>query len=135
MPLGLFGQLQGEPGEAHADTIDLKLRASLPMVGLLRALALRHGVAATGTLERLHALVALGRIGADLGAALEEDFHALTALRLRQQVADLEAGREPGNYLPFAGLSARDRRRLVNLFRTLDLLRRAAAQEFGGRTG
>jgi signal-transduction protein with cAMP-binding, CBS, and nucleotidyltransferase domain len=135
MPLGLFGQLQGEPGAAHADAIDLKLRASLPMVGLIRMLALRHGIAATGTLERLHALVGLGRIGAELGAALEEDFHALTALRLRQQIADAQAGRPVGNYLTLAGLAERDRHRLVGLFRTLDLLRRAAAQEFGGRMG
>jgi signal-transduction protein with cAMP-binding, CBS, and nucleotidyltransferase domain len=135
MPLGLFGQLHGEPGAAHADAIDLKLRASLPMVGMIRMLALRHGIAATGTLERLHALVGLGRIGAELGAALEEDFLALTALRLRQQVADAEAGRKLGNYLQLAGLAERDRQRLVRLFRTLDLLRRAAAQEFGGRLG
>jgi len=135
MPLGLFGQLQGEPGTAHAEAIDLKLRASLPMVGMIRMLALRHGIAATGTLERLHALVGQGRIGADLGAALEEDFLTLTSLRLRQQVADAEAGRAVGNYLALRDLGERDRHRLVGLFRTLDLLRRAAAQEFGGRTG
>jgi signal-transduction protein with cAMP-binding, CBS, and nucleotidyltransferase domain len=135
MPLGLFGQLQGEPGTAHAEAIDLKLRASLPMVGMIRMLALRHGIAATGTLERLHALVGQGRVGADLGAALEEDFLTLTSLRLRQQVADAEAGRAVGNYLALRDLGERDRHRLVGLFRTLDLLRRAAAQEFGGRTG
>ena len=41
VPLGLFGQLLGEPGAEHHHEIDLKLRASLPLIGLIRMLALR----------------------------------------------------------------------------------------------
>jgi hypothetical protein len=39
------------------------------------------------------------------------------------------------NHLKLAGLSERERKRLVRLFRSIDTLRRIAAQEFGGRLG
>ena len=135
VPLGLFGQLLGEDGAEHHDAIDLKLRATLPLVGLIRMLALRAGIAATGTRARLDALVESGRVSSGFGAILAEDFADLTALRIRQQLADVEAGRMVGNHLGLAGLGERDRKRLVRLFRSVDTLRRVAAQEFGGRLG
>ena len=66
---------------------------------------------------------------------LAEDFSILTAMRVRQQLADLEAGRPVSNLLALADLSERERKRLVRLFRSIDTLRRVAAQEFGGRLG
>ena len=135
VPLGLFGQLLGEPGAEHHDEIDLKLRATLPLVGLIRMLALRNGIAETGTLDRLRTLIAAGRISEEFGAMLAEDFAVLTALRVRQQIADLDAGRPVGNHLKLAGLGERERKLLVRLFRSVDTLRRIAAQEFGGRLG
>ncbi len=135
VPLGLFGQLLGEPAAEHHDEIDLKLRATLPLVGLIRMLALRNGIAETGTLDRLRALIAAGRISEGFGAMLAEDFAILTSLRVRQQIADLDAGRPVGNHLKLASLGERDRKLLVRLFRSVDTLRRIAAQEFGGRLG
>ena len=135
VPLGLFGQLLGEPGAEHHDEIDLKLRATLPLVGLIRMLALRTGIAATGTMERLRILIGAGRISEGFGAMLAEDFAILTALRVQQQLADLAAGRPVGNHLKLAGLNERERKRLVRLLRSVDTLRRIAAQEFGGRLG
>ena len=135
VPLGLFGQLQGEPGAGHHDEIDLKLRANLPLVGLIRMLALRAGIAATGTRERLDALIAAGRISERFGVMLAEDFSTLTGLRVRQQVGAFERGQPVGNLLGLAGLTGRDRQRLVRVFRSIDTLRRIAAQEFGGRLG
>ena len=135
VPLGLFGQLLGEPTDEHHHEIDLKLRATLPLVGLIRMLALRTGIAATGTMERLQALIAAGRVSEGFGAMLAEDFAVLTGLRVRQQLADLEAGRPVGNHLKLADLGERERKLLVRLFRSVDTLRRIAAQEFGGRLG
>ncbi len=135
VPLGLFGQLLGEPVAEHHDEIDLKLRATLPLVGLIRMLALRNGIAETGTMPRLRTLIAAGRVSEGFGGMLGEDFAILTGLRVRQQLADLQAGRMVSNHLKLAGLSERERKRLVRLFRSVDTLRRIAAQEFGGRLG
>jgi signal-transduction protein with cAMP-binding, CBS, and nucleotidyltransferase domain len=131
-PLGLFGQIIPDD---DARRIDLKLRGTLPLVGLVRFMALRHGVAATGTLDRLAALQAAGAISAGLHAALLEDFAVLTDLRLRQQLADHAAGGPPGNRLDVSGLAERDRARLVQVFRTIELLRKVAAQSYGGQRG
>ena len=131
-PLGLFGQIIADDDERR---IDLKLRGTLPLVGLVRLMALRHGVAATGTLDRLAALQAEGAISAGLHAALAEDFAVLTDLRLRQQLADHASGAPPGNLLDLASLAERDRARLVQVFRTIELLRKVAAQPYGGRRG
>jgi signal-transduction protein with cAMP-binding, CBS, and nucleotidyltransferase domain len=135
VPLGLFGRLLGEPGAGHHHEIDLKLRATMPLVGLVRALALRHGIAATSTLARLQALVGAGRLSETFGAVLAEDFGVLTELRLRHQLADFAAGRPVGNHLDLAELGERDRKRLTSLFHSIDSLRRTTAAQFGGHVG
>lgn len=139
VPVGLFGNLLPDHGDTeshrHGGTIDLKLRATMPLIGLVRMLALRHGVAATATLERLRALIQDGYVSREFGSLLIEDFHTVAGLRLRQQVSDHAAGRPIGNQLRLAELSERDRARLVQAFRSIDTLRKVAAQAFGGRTG
>jgi CBS domain-containing protein len=131
-PLGLLGQIIPDD---HEGRIDLKLRGTLPLVGLVRFMAVRHGIGATGTLDRLAALQAEGAISAGLYAAMAEDFAVLTDLRLRQQLADHAAGMPPGNRLALAGLTERDRARLIQVFRTIELLRKVAAQSYGGQRG
>ncbi len=131
-PLGVFGRIIPDDDEKH---IDLKLRGTLPLIGLVRFLALRHGISTTGTLDRLVALRAAGAISAGLHAALAEDFAVLTDLRLRQQLADHAAGLPPGNRLDLNGLAERDRARLIQVFRTIELLRKVAAQSYGGQRG
>ena len=129
-PIGLFGGIQG-----GARDIDLKLHGTLPLVGMVRFLALRHGVAATGTLDRLKALREGGQISQALYANLVDDFGALTEFRLRQQLADMQAGRPIGNRLALSDLTERERARLVQVFRTIETLRKRAAREFGGQAG
>jgi CBS domain-containing protein len=131
-PLGLFGQIIPDDDERR---IDLKLRGTLPLVGLVRFMALRHAIGATGTLDRLAALQAGGAISPGLHAALVEDFAVLTDLRLRQQLADHAAGVPLGNRLELVGLAERDRARLVQVFRSIELLRKVAAQSYGGQRG
>ena len=131
-PLGLFGQIIADD---HEGRIDLKLRGTLPLVGLVRFMALGHGIGATGTLDRLAALHAAGALSAGLHAALVEDFAVLTDLRLRQQLADHAAGVTPGNRCALSELAERDRGRLVQVFRTIELLRKVVAQSYGGQRG
>jgi CBS domain-containing protein len=131
-PLGMFGQIIPDDDEKR---IDLKLRGTLPLVGLVRFMALRHGIGVTGTLDRLAALQAGGAISPGLHAALVEDFAVLTDLRLRQQLADHAAGVPLGNRLELVGMAERDRARLVQVFRSIDLLRKVAAQSYGGQRG
>jgi signal-transduction protein with cAMP-binding, CBS, and nucleotidyltransferase domain len=131
-PLNLFGQIIADD---HEGRIDLKLRGTLPLVGLVRFMALGHGIGATGTLDRLAALHAAGALSTGLHAALVEDFAVLTDLRLRQQLADHAAAATPGNRCEVSELAERDRARLVQVFRTIELLRKVVAQSYGGQRG
>lgn len=132
-PLGPFGTIQANSSEEG--TIDLKLHGTLPLVGIVRFLALRHGIAATGTLERLEALADAGQISSSFRATLATDFATLTDLRLRQQIADMQAGRSLGNRLLLTHLSEPEHARLLHIFRTIETLRKTAAREYGGQSG
>lgn len=78
-PLGLFGGIR--PDDARQGTIDLKL-AMLQATGAVRVAALRHGLSATGTGERLRRLAAGGHLGADLAAEALAAWRHLLGLRL-----------------------------------------------------
>jgi DNA polymerase-3 subunit epsilon/CBS domain-containing protein len=102
-----FGGFRTENGR-----INLKRSGLFPLVSAVRALAICHGVTARSTARRLADIRALG-----LG--MESDLEALTEaqavfldLILRQQLADIETGRPPGNSVEVKRLTRRDRARL-----------------------
>ena len=107
-PLNWLGQASpdGEGG------LDLKLQGAALFVDAARILALAHGVAATGTRERLQGA------GQALGLQPQEydswigAFEFLQSLRLRAQV-DRHVATDRPNWLPFAHLSDIDRRILA----------------------
>ena len=113
-PFGLFGALRDVEGR-----IDLKAMGLFKVVTAARCLAIRHGVTARGTGDRLRALAARGLGGQeDLGAYTEA--HALLLdLVLRQQLADIAAGGRPGNAVRLDRLDRQERRRLKAALRAL----------------
>lgn len=91
-PLGLFGRLKLEDGR-----VDLKRGGLLPIVSAARVMALKTAAADTGTDRRLQAAVTAGRLGSDNAAGLALARAVLVRTILDQQLADIEAGRAPGN--------------------------------------
>jgi CBS domain-containing protein len=69
----------------------------------VRSLALRDQVAATGTVARLDALVAKGRLQAAFATDLADSLHFLMSLKLKAGLAELDTGR------PVSGGVATDR--------------------------
>jgi DNA polymerase-3 subunit epsilon/CBS domain-containing protein len=106
-PLGWLGGFATENGR-----VDLKRGGLFPIVAAARCLALRHGLPGRSTAERLAALRAAG-LGAEEDLAAMDFAHerVLDAL-LRQQLADIAAGRPPTNRVDPAALGKRDARRL-----------------------
>jgi CBS domain-containing protein len=78
----------GDSGEA---TLDLKKAGIFPLVHGVRSMALEARLACTNTVERIEALVALGRLPMSVGADLVDSLHFLMGLQLQ---AGLDA---PGN--------------------------------------
>lgn len=98
-PFGFFGRLNAENG-----LVDLKTFGLKPIVTGARVLALRHGVLARATSERLRGVLAL-----DLGnsadlEAFDRAHRLFLTLVLRQQLDDIAAGRRPSNKIALARL-------------------------------
>lgn len=130
--LGWFGRLRSERGEDGTRRVNLKYGGTLPLVEGIRLLALRHKVAATGTLARLAALAEAGVVRGDQQDYLVGAFRHITYLLLRQQIADFKAGRKVGNWVPLTALSKREKDYLVACFRAIEDLRGRLKLEFAG---
>ncbi|MBS4046468.1 MAG: CBS domain-containing protein [Alphaproteobacteria bacterium] len=116
--LGFFGRLKTDDD----GRIDLKLGGLLPVVSAARLMALKLGVAATGTVERLQAVGAAGLIGESDIAGLTAAHALLLELILRQQIADLEAGQPPGSRIDPSRLTALQHSRLKAALKHVALL-------------
>ena len=90
-PTGGWSRLVGRGDEGRA--ISLKKAGIFPIVHGVRSLALARRVAATGTAERIAALVQEGVLDAALGDELVQSLHFLMGLRLQAGLAELDTGR------------------------------------------
>lgn len=106
-PLTMFGAFRLTDGR-----VDLKIGGLFPVVAAARCLALRHDIRLRSTRERIQALREK-KIGAaeDLEHWLDAHAVIVNAI-LRQQIADLESGRPPGNKVDPAILGKADQARL-----------------------
>jgi signal-transduction protein with cAMP-binding, CBS, and nucleotidyltransferase domain len=95
-------------------------------------LALREGVEATSTLERIGALHAKGIFDRDTQDYLKGAFRHITGLLLRQQIADFKAGESVSNYVHPDDLSEREKDILIDSFRAIESLRDRVYAEFTG---
>jgi len=88
----------------------VKKAGIFPIVHGVRSLALREHVAgAPGTLARLDALVAAGRLPAALATDLADSLHFLMSLRLKAGLAELETGRPVSGGVEVERLSSLER--------------------------
>ena len=117
--IGPFGRLRTGPG----GKLDLKRHGTLPLAESVRLLALSQGVAATGTLPRIGALLASGTLDADYADRLRDAFAVLTGVQLAQQLADYREGRPIGNVVRPAQLRERERGALKRSLRAINEFR------------
>jgi len=129
--LGWFGRLITERDKAgHRGEINLKHAGTLPLVSAVRLLALKHGVTATPTLERIAALNRGAVLGDDEADYLAGAFRHITTLLLRQQIADFKAGRPVGSHVHPDRMSEREKDILVDSFKAIEQLRGKVDHEF-----
>ncbi len=131
--LGWFGRFVTEKEKAeYKGEINLKHAGTLPLVSSLRLLSLKHGIEATGTLDRVTALQAAGVLSSDEADYLSGALRHITLLLLREQIADFKAGRRVGNYVHPDSLSEREKDILVDSFKAIEELRDKVALAFTG---
>ncbi len=108
----LFGRLRTD----DRGRFDLKLGALKGIVTAARVLAIRHGVLAHGTAERLSGVAAKAEGGGRDLAGLDEDHRLALGLILRRQLADIAEGTSPGNHVAARDLTAEETRDLKAAF-------------------
>ena len=113
LAIDAFGSTSGWWGRLlslqEATPVNLKKAGIFPIVHGVRSLALARRLHATGTAERISALVAEGQLDATLGQELTQGLHFLMGLRLQAGLADLALQRMPSGSIDPAQLSTLER--------------------------
>jgi len=108
---GWWWRLPGLRGRAAAE-IDLKKLGIFPIVHGVRSLALQYRVSALGTVARLRALAAEGRIDEPLARDLTDAVHFLIGLKLANNLRQMADGRTPDNSIRLSELGTLERQAL-----------------------
>ena len=128
-----FGRFATESADpAHRGKVNLKLHGILPLVEAARLFALRDGVPATSTRDRLAAAHAAGVLTDDEHDELEGARRTICRLLLGRQLADFRAGAPVSSFVDPKGLTPRRKRDLRQALRAVERLRARMRVEFGG---
>lgn len=130
-PTGFVRDLVVEHRGEHAGTVDVKHGGITIVSNLARAHAVRSGVTAKRTLQRLRGAEAAGAIDAETREGLEEAFRFLWEVRLRHHVARYRAGLAPDDFVDPHELGAVARQGLKEAFRIVARAQKALALETG----
>jgi len=110
--------------------LDLKKLGTFPIVHGVRALSLKYGVRAPGTIDRLAALVAAGRLDEGLARDVGDALHLLIGIRLTHQLRQRERGEAPGNEVRPSELSTLEREPLHDALAIVKRFRLFLRQHF-----
>jgi CBS domain-containing protein len=128
-PTGFLRNIVVEDSGEHRGSFDIKRGGLLPIVGVARYAGLAAGAASTSTVARLRAAGTAGVLPEGDATSLEEAFRLMAVLRMDHQVAQLEAGDEPDNYVDPKMLNALTRRYLREAFRLVSSTQRRLTTE------
>lgn len=116
-PLGVLGQFVTREGR-----LDMKASGLLPLTAAARVLALKHGIAATGTADRLAALAAGGHMAEEEARGFRDSLELMTRALIGQQLADHAAGLPITNRVDPKRLRPHERARLKEAFKSINAL-------------
>ena len=96
-------------GDAGRERLDLKKAGIFPLVHGVRSLALEARLPQTGTVERIEALAAAGKLPPDMAPDLIDSLHFFMGLKLEAGLEALDLGRTNGRVIDVDKLSSLDR--------------------------
>jgi CBS domain-containing protein len=131
-PLGFFRNFVVESKGEHRNKFDIK-QAMLPIVDCARVYALKHGVAETNTLDRLHQLMQKEVLPEKDYNEIEQGYRFMMQLRFARQVkAIIEEDAPPDNYINPKELSGLEQRLLKEIFIRIGNLQTRMSFDFTG---
>ena len=89
--------------------LNLKKEGIFPLVHGVRSLALAHHITETSTTGRIAALVADGKLEADMGSGLTDSLYFFMGLKLKVGLTELDTGKAVTGAINVARLSSLDR--------------------------
>ncbi len=130
-PIGLLGRFIVERGNEHKGKLSLKKAGSIFIVDCIRIFFLEKGIGATTTAERLNELVKLGVFSQETAEHLKAALEAFTFLRLRNEIALIDQGKEPSHYIDPYALNKNEQDLLREAFRAAGKLQVSTERHFG----
>jgi len=130
VPVGLLGRFLVERGGEHPGELSLKLGGILYIVDCVRMFALEKGIGEVNTCRRLKALVTVDIFAAETAEHIRAAFEALTFLRLRQELHQLEKGQPVSHHLDPHSLSKAEQELLREAFQAVGKLQDSAKRFF-----
>lgn len=131
-PIGLFGNLRLAASDARGRGFDIKA-AMVPLVDYARLYALKNGIVATGTAERLHHLAGSAIIDHARVRESVDAFDSLLQIRLENQARRMQGGHPPDNWITPADLTQIQRRIVKAAFAQIRTLQTAMSYDFLGQ--
>ena len=116
IPIGFFKNFIVEKNGKHKDELNLKLYGLVPLITCIKILALHQGLLETNTLERIKALNQENTISNDQSEVLEQAFETFLTLKIRNNLNDIDQGKELSNHINPAVLSTRQKQLLKEAF-------------------
>jgi CBS domain-containing protein len=111
----------------ESSVVNLKKQGISPIVFLARCFALEEGTRARSTLDRIAALVRVGRLDPETGGNVSEAFRFLVGLRLHLQLRMVVEGRPVIDEVTLSELTPIERTRLKESFRAVKAWQELAA--------
>ena len=116
IPIGFFKNFIVEKSGKYKNRLNIKLHGLVPLVTCIKILALHQGIAETNTMERIHALNQEKVFSNDQGETLVQAFETFLTLKIRNNLNDLDQGKELSNHIDPVELSTRQKQVLKEAF-------------------
>lgn len=129
-PLSFFKSFIVEKDGEHKDALDIKTRGVLPLTEFGRAMALKHGLRETNSLDRFQALADAGHISGEFHAELRETYEFLMQARIASQLRQMDEGRAVSNHIKPSGLTDLEKRTLKEAFGVIGRMQAFVRDEF-----
>jgi len=115
-PIGFLRSFVVEKSGDHKDKLNLKIKGVAPLVDIVRLFSLERGIKETSTLERINALKDKHTIVKEYADELDHAFDFIMLLRIHHQFEQIEAGKEPDNFINPNALSNLEKKTIKDAF-------------------
>lgn len=129
-PDGFSGAFILEKSGELKDTLDIKTRAVMPLVDIVRLFSLEKRINKTGTLERIEVLREELRIMREYAEELEKSFEFVMRLRMSHHSELAETGNLPEDLVRTDCLSGEEKTALTDVFRLITRLQEVVRERY-----